>query len=47
MLPILPGIAETFGVNLRSDPTLLRAQILDLPLQLLERRPRHEDHLLV
>ncbi|HTO85791.1 MAG TPA: hypothetical protein VMQ73_26460 [Methylomirabilota bacterium] len=36
MLPILPGIAETFGVNLRSDPTLLRAQILDLPLQLLE-----------
>src|SRR5262249_6736461 len=36
MLPLLPGIAETFGVNLRSDPTLLRAQILDLPLQLLE-----------
>ena len=36
MLPLLPGIAETFGINLRSDPTLLRAQILDLPLQLLE-----------
>src|SRR5215471_13218580 len=36
MLPILPGIAETLGINLRSDPTLLRAQILDLPLQLLE-----------
>src|SRR6058998_2700332 len=36
MLPLLPSIAAIAGVNLRNDPTLLRAQILDLPLQLLE-----------
>jgi len=36
MLPMLPTIASAVGAVARGDPSLLRAQILDLPAQLLE-----------
>jgi len=36
MLPLLPAIATAVGAGARGDLSLLRAQILDLPAQLLE-----------